>query len=360
MRPSLLLILFVTSYLFSTAQLEDTLRIGRAETPERILAPLIYLASDALRGRHVGTPEIDTAAAYIAKQFKQAGARPVPGVGGYFQPFSYQFHAYSPVFRFRLQAAEGLSVIRPIRMTNVLAYVEGTDPVLRNQYIVLSSHYDHLGVTDSVIVENGKRDSIFNGARDNATGTAAVIAAARFFARYPAKRSIVFICYSGEEEDLIGSDYYANHPLVPLDHTVYNLNVDNASYNTTYAICLFGLTRTSEDPLIYKACEAYGFAVLDDPVGELFSRSDNFSLASKGVPAPTYSMGMTDWDATVTNRYHRLSDETGNMDLGYAVKFIRAYILMAQYIANDAVQPRWTPGDPYEAAWLTLFRQQPR
>lgn len=361
MRRSLLLILFITGHFISTAQLADTLRIARAETPESILAPLIYLSSDALRGRHVGTPEIDTTAGYIARQFKRAGASPVPGAKGYFQPFNCLFSRTSRYLRADPQVAAGLSFTRPVPLKNVLAYVPGTDSVLRNQYVVLSSHYDHLGVSDQLRYENGKWDSIFNGARDNATGTAAVIAAAHYFARHPPRRSLLFICYTAEEEGLVGSEFYARHPLVPLDHSVYNLNVDNAGYNTTNAVCLFGLGRTSEDSLVYKACAAYGFAVLDDPTPwGLFKSSDNLSLAQKGVPAPTYSMGIKEWDARITDHYHQLSDETGNMDLDYVVKFIRAYILIAQYIADDAVQPRWTSGDPCEAAWLTLFHKPPR
>jgi Zn-dependent M28 family amino/carboxypeptidase len=226
--------------------------------------------------------------------------------------------------------------------------VPGTDPLLRSQYILLSAHYDHAGVAVEPIRDNGKMDSIFNGARDNATGVAAVLAAARYFARYPPRRSMVFICYTAEEEGEIGSKYYADHPLIPLDHTIFNLNVDNAGYNTTNAVCLFGLGRTSADSLIKKACNRYGLVVLPEPAGlDFFRRSDNFSLAKKGIPAPNYSLGMTEWDETVEARYHRPSDEVDNMDLDYVVKFVRAYILSAQYIANSNSQPKWTEGDEY-------------
>lgn len=327
------------------------------DTDDQILAPLKYLASDHLRGRHIGLPEIDTAAEYIANQFRIAGVKPIPGQSGYYQVFSYQFNPMNKA-RMNRQVAANIPWwrVRGVTLKNVLGVVRGTDPGLSSQYVVLSSHYDHVGVADSAIMENGKMDSIFNGARDNATGTAAVIAAARYFAQHPPKRSILFICYTAEEEGEIGSNYYAEHPLIPLDHTVFNLNVDNAGYDTTHAICLFGLGRTNADTLIRMACKAYGLAVLPEPEGQvLFNRSDNYALAQKGVPAPTYSLGMTDWDGDVWDRYHRMSDEVDNMDLGYVVRFIRAYILSAQYIANDHAQPRWTKGDPYEKVWLTLF-----
>lgn len=355
-KPPLLLFLLLAAYISPKAQNTDTSRINRSASAERLLAPLKYLASDQLRGRHVALPEIDTAAQYIARQFKQAGAKPVPGATGYFQIFNYVFsvsHLYPQV------AANMPGYINNLTVKNVLAFVAGTDPKLRDQYIVLSSHYDHVGVADSAVMENGKMDSIFNGARDNATGVAAVIAAARFFVQFPPRRSVLFICYTAEEEGEIGSKQYVNHPLVPLDRTVFNLNVDNASYNTTHAICLFGLGRTTVDSIVSEACMAYGLAVLDEPGGseDLFERSDNYSMARNGIPAPNFSLGMKIWDKSITDRYHRLSDEVDNMDLDYVVKFIRAYILSAQYIANDPKRPRWTAGDPYEERWRALFKQ---
>lgn len=358
MRQPLLFMLLIASHLISMAQRADTLRIARVESADALLAPLFFLSSDALRGRQIATPEIDTAAAYIASQFKRAGAKTLPGGDGYYQIFSFQFKRLSQMVRMEPQLFERLSFVRPTHLINVLAYVRGTDPILSKQFIVLSSHYDHIGVADSASFENGKRDSIFNGARDNAAGTAAVIAAARYFARYPPRRSVLFICYTAEEEGLIGSNFFATHSLVPLEHIVYNLNVDNASYNTTNAVCIFGRDRTSENSIIQRACRAYGLAALEDPTGgaeSLFERSDNLSLAKWGVPALTYSMGMTAWDDGVTNRYHRLSDEADNIDKDYMVKFIRAYILVAQGIANDPKQPRWAQGDFYEEFWKTLY-----
>jgi len=249
------------------------------------------------------------------------------------------------------------TITKDIKLKNVMGYVRGTDPKLRDEYILLSSHYDHLGVAKVPQMEEGKLDSIYNGARDNATGTAAVIDAARYFAKYPPKRSVLFITYTAEEEGLIGSEYYAVHPLVPLSKTVYNLNIDNASYNDTTLITLVGLGRTTADSSIIKACKTYGMHVNNDPLGgSLFAESDNYPLAVKGVPAPTYSLGMKTFDATITNRYHRLSDETGNMDMAYVMKFIKAYILAAKYIADDPEQPRWTKNDPLEKEWVKLYK----
>jgi Peptidase family M28 len=337
----------------------DTALIARATPPDAALRPLLYLASDSLRGRHIGLPQIDTAAFYIANEFRKAGARPVPGATGYFQVFVRKFvkEELEDVDPVTIDDMPMSAYTTGLQLRNVVAYIPGTDPVLRQQYIVLSSHYDHIGVKDSARKEEGKMDSIYNGARDNATGTAGVIDAARYFARHPPRRSVLFICYTAEEEGLIGSDYYANHPLIPLKQTVFNLNIDNASYNTTHAICLFGLHRTSAYVPVRAACLQYGLAVLDEPIRGLFSSSDNYSLAIKGIPAPTFSLGMTSFDrGTIKNRYHRLSDEVGNMDLEYVLRFIRAYILSAKYIADDPAQPVWAKGDAEEEDWQALFK----
>lgn len=324
--------------------------IAAATPPDAAVAPLIYLASDQLKGRFIGRPEIDTAAIYIANQFREAGARPVPGATGYFQVFTRHFNA---------NQMDSGSKPQDLTLRNVLAFIPGTDPELRNQFIILSSHYDHLGVKRHPVMEEGKLDSIYNGARDNASGTTAVIDAARYFGRHPAERSVVFICFTAEEEGLIGSQWYADHPLIPFGKTVYQLNIDNASYDDTSLVTLVGLHRTSEDSAIMAACAAYGLTVNNDPTGgSLFFESDNAPLALRGVPAPTYSMGMRALDSTIFNRYHRLSDETGNMDMHYVVKWIRAYILAAQSIADQPHQPRWTPGDPYEKAWKALYPDQ--
>lgn len=423
--------------------------------------PPSYLASDDLKGRGFGRPELDTAAAYIAAQFQKAGAQPLPGADGYFQVFDAirvrseghgtvslggrTFHLGSdalqwdpsdadvdaPVVfvndtaslgrvevkgtivyidgkllgnvlditgvrsRIVSRGAVGLilgmeidsnlwkrmggmfqelnvrnpaettqlpvvfvhgavtgatragiaiagTVTEKVRVKNVLACIPGTDPALQREYVMLSAHYDHLGV-GTPQMEEGKLDSIYNGARDNATGSAAVIDAGYYFAQHPAKRPILLATFTAEEEGLIGSSYYAVHPLVPLAQTVYDLNIDNASYNDTTLITLVGLGRTTADPMIKAAAAHYGLHVGDDPTGgELFTQSDNYPLAARGVPAPTFSLGMKTFDATIFDRYHRMSDEVGNMNLRYIVKFILTYIMAAQSIADGPAAPQWT------------------
>jgi len=249
------------------------------------------------------------------------------------------------------------TTVKLIAAKNVMGWVEGTDPKLKDQFIVLSAHYDHLGVAKHPKMEEGKLDSIYNGARDNAVGATAVVDAARYFAQHPAKRSILFIAYTGEEIGELGSKYFAAHPVVPLKQIVYNLNIDNGGYNDTSAITLIGLGRTSADDDIRKAVAAYGMKLLGDPAPEqnFFDRSDNVNLAEKGIPAPTFGLGVDKLDDEVMKRYHQLSDEVGNFNMSYAVKYIHSYILAAKNIADNSKQPTWTKGDKYEAAWKQLY-----
>jgi hypothetical protein len=240
---------------------------------------------------------------------------------------------------------------------NVIGWVEGTDKKLKDQFIVLTAHYDHIGVAASPKMEEGKLDSIYNGARDNAIGVTAMINAAKYFARYPAKRSVLFIAFTGEEMGLLGSKYFAEHPTIGLEKIVYNLNIDNGGINDTTRVNVIGLGRTSADADIKKACTAYGLELFGDPAPEqnLFDRSDNVSFAAKGVPAPSFGMGVKKLDETILKRYHKLSDEIGDINMAYVLKYMKAYILTAKYIADNPAQPTWKQGDKYEAAWKQLY-----
>lgn len=240
---------------------------------------------------------------------------------------------------------------------NVMGWIEGTDPQLKNQCVVLSAHYDHIGVATVPKMEEGKLDSVYNGARDNAIGVTAVINAARYFAQHPVKRSVLFIAFTGEEMGMLGSRFFAAHPPIELEKLVYNLNIDNGGYNDISRINVIGLGRTSADDDIKKACSAYGLDLFGDPAPEqnLFDRSDNVSFAARGVPAPSFGMGVSKLDEKIMSRYHQLSDEIGDIDLTYIVKYMNTYILAAKYIADNPAQPHWKQGDKYEAAWKKLY-----
>jgi hypothetical protein len=249
-------------------------------------------------------------------------------------------------------AVEG-KVNRKIDGKNVLAMIEGTDPQLKNEYILLSAHYDHVGV--GTPDETG--DSIYNGARDNAVGTVAVINAANYFAKNPPKRSIIFALWTAEEKGLLGSAYFANNPLVPLNQVVYNLNIDNAGYNDTSIITVIGLGRTTADFMINEAVAEFGLTAKADPSPEqgLYDRSDNVNFARKGIPAPSFTLGFTAFDDEINKYYHKAGDEVESFDMNYAQLYWKSYILSAQKIANWSQKPQWTAGDKYEEVGKKLY-----
>lgn len=244
-------------------------------------------------------------------------------------------------------------VNRDIVGKNVVAIIEGTDPLLKDQYVMLSAHYDHVGVGRP----DANGDSIYNGARDNAVGTVAVINAARYFAENPPKRSILLCAWTAEEKGLLGSRYFADNPLIPLEKIIYNFNIDNGGYNDTSIITVIGLGRTSADPFIAKATQEFGLEAIADPSPEqgLYDRSDNVNFARKGIPSPTFSLGFRAFDEEINKYYHQPGDQVDNFDLDYAVKYWKSYILSALYIANTAEQPVWTAGDKYENIGKKLY-----
>lgn len=236
---------------------------------------------------------------------------------------------------------------------NVMAWIEGTDPELKDEYLLLSAHYDHVGVG----TPDAEGDSIYNGARDNAVGTVAVMNAAKYFAKNPPKRSIILALWTAEEKGLLGSAYFAENPLIPLDKIIYNLNIDNGGYNDTEIITVIGLGRTSSDPLISQAVSEFGLEAIADPSPEqgLYDRSDNVNFARKGIPAPTFSLGFRAFDDEISKYYHKPGDHVDNFDLDYAVKYWKSYIRAAELIANEAAKPKWVAGDKYEQASKELY-----
>ena len=237
---------------------------------------------------------------------------------------------------------------------NVVGKIVGTDPILKNEHIVISAHYDHVGVG-----AKKDQDSIYNGARDNALGTVGMMTAARFFTKYPPRRSIIFMALTGEEKGLLGSAWYADHPLVPLRQTVFDFDCDGAGYNDKTVATVIGLERTSAEGDIAKACEAFGLKAGRDPVPEqnLYERSDNYNFAKKGVPAIDFATGLKSFDAEIMKYYHQPADEVGSLDFDYLVRYYRAFVYANFLIANSPKAPSWTAGDKYEQVGKALYQK---
>lgn len=250
---------------------------------------------------------------------------------------------------------EGVAT-KQISCRNVVGYMEGSDPKLKDEFIIYSAHYDHVGIGKP----NAENDSIYNGARDNAVGSVTVLSVAENFNKYPTKRSALFLFFTGEEKGLLGSQYYSENPLLPLDKMVYCFNSDNAGYNDTSKITIFGLNRTTVGHHIVAAAEEFDLTAIDDPAPEqgLFDRSDNVNFAKKGIPSPTYSLGFNAFDDEINKYYHQVTDNPDNMDYDYLVKFFKSYVLSSRLIANDPKTPFWTEGDKYYDAGVELYKEK--
>jgi hypothetical protein len=235
---------------------------------------------------------------------------------------------------------------------NVAGIIEGTDPVLKNEYIVLSAHFDHIGINHT-----NKVDSISNGARDNAFGVTAVLFAAKALSQVHPKRSVLIMGYTGEEIGLLGSKYYVDHPLLPLKQCVFNLDCDGAGYDDTTILTTIGLSRTDAKAELEAAAKAFGLKMTDDPVPEqnLFDRSDNANFAAKGIPALDFAPGFKSFGPEIMKYYHQTVDNPETVDFAYFYKYCQSYAYAARLIANRATAPKWVAGDKYEKAWKELF-----
>jgi hypothetical protein len=237
---------------------------------------------------------------------------------------------------------------------NVAGIVEGTDPVLRNEYVILTAHYDHVGITKEV----DQPDSIFNGARDNATGTVAIIEAAKFLSRFPPKRSVIIMAVTCEEKGLLGSTWYVKHPLVPLQKTVLNFNCDGVGYNDKTRVTSISLGRTNMDDLLTHAARAFNFNLGGDPDPRegFYERSDQVSFAKEGVPAIKLQPGLSKMDEEIFKYYHRPADEFSSLDMDYITRFYRTFAYAVFLVSNDPRKPAWTSGDKFEEAAKRLYK----
>lgn len=248
---------------------------------------------------------------------------------------------------------------RRIYSNNVMGVIEGSDPGLKGEYILLSAHFDHVGTGKQGGGPFTAQDSIFNGARDNAMGTTSLLAAAKALSEQPPRRSVILLAVTGEEIGLLGSRYYVDNPLIPLEETVFNLNADGAGYNDVSYISAFGYGRTGTDQSIDAAANIFGLDVLPNPIPEqgIFDRSDNASFAQAGIPALSLSPGTTAFDEQVSKYYHQVTDNPDTIDFDYLHKYASAFVRTARLIANMENRPMWIEGDKYEEAGKELYNR---
>jgi hypothetical protein len=240
---------------------------------------------------------------------------------------------------------EGLRVLmRPAvasaasRPPNVAAILRGSDPELRETYVIFSAHIDHIGVD----LPDSSGDSIYNGADDNASGTSAVLAVARAFAALatPPARSVIFVGVSGEEDGLFGSDHFVDHPPVPRTGFVANLNIDMVGRNSPDFVAGVGMAYSNLGPLadmVARSRPELGLRVVEDPwPGEqLFFRSDHYNFARIGVPSLFFTTGLH-------GDYHKPSDSADRIDADKVARVARLLFHIGYQIANDPDRPTWT------------------
>ncbi len=251
------------------------------------------------------------------------------------------------------------SEIRQIQSSNVIAKVEGSDPQLKSEAVIFTAHWDHLGIGPAV---NG--DSIYNGAVDNATGCAMIIEMARAWAalEHKPKRSAVFMAVTAEEAGLRGSEYYAQHPVIPLAKTALDLNFDAfPPFGRTKDISVTGAERTTTWPIVEEAAHRMELTIKPDahPEQGSYYRSDHFSLAHAGVPSFSIDLG-TDYygkpagygdkvfDEYNEKHYHQPSDEYhDDWDFAGMEEAARFGFLIGMTVANEPQVPTWHAGDEF-------------
>ena len=261
-----------------------------------------------------------------------------------------------------VKASAGVAnTLRTIDSRNVVAKLEGSDPVLKDEYVVYTAHWDHLGVGAPV-----DGDNIYNGALDNATGVATVLEIARALktVQPQAKRSILFLMVTAEEKGLLGSEYYSLNPLYPLARTAAAINIDGVNqWGKTKDISVIGLGASDLDDYLRQAAQEQGRTITPDPEPEkgFYYRSDHFNFAKQGVPALDPDSGVEyigkapEWGRSkreeyTAKDYHAPSDQVKpDWDLSGAAEDAQLLMAVGYRVANADRLPEWKPGNEFKA-----------
>ncbi|MBL4905356.1 MAG: M28 family peptidase [Flavobacteriaceae bacterium] len=278
---------------------------------------LYTLASDEFEGRRTGTPGIEKAARYIEGEFKRIGLKTYDTLKDYRQTFTFTDRRTKKL----------------ITAFNVIGILEGKSK--KDEYVVVSAHYDHLGIR----IKEGQKDSIYNGADDDASGTSALLALAEYFAKKGTnERTIVFVAFTGEEMGLLGSRHFGKD--VDASKFIAGINIEMIGKDSKFGpktAWLTGFDRSDFGKIIQKNLEGTGFVLHPDPYVKqnLFFRSDNASLARLGIPSHTFSTVPLPTDI----HYHKASDEATTLKVSVITETIRAIALGTESIINGKDTP---------------------
>ena len=290
-----------------------------------IRAELGFLASDAMQGRGSGTNNERLAAEYIGSQFRQFGLEPAGDADSTGRKDFVQ------------RVVIGPATANAARTTwNAVGVLRGSDPKAASEVIMLSAHLDHLGVNESLT-----GDKIFNGADDDASGCIAVLELARVFAsgKRP-RRTIYFVCFGSEESGGYGARYFISNSPVPLTQIIADIQFEMIGRPDPKVpagtLWLTGYDRSTLGPTLAKQ----GAALVADPHPQqnFFQRSDNYTLALRGVVAHTISSFGLHTD------YHRPSDDISKIDFPFMTRSLNSLVRPVRWLANSNFRPSWLPG----------------
>lgn len=305
---------------------------------ERLESLLHTLAHDSLEGRLAGTRGAHVAADFLAAELERYGVEPA-GEDGYFQPVPLARLGGSGG-RLALPSSDLDFDTLPTEWilddeVNVVGLIPGSNPALAGEAVVIGAHYDHVGIGAPV-----DGDSIYNGADDDGTGTVAVLEIARELVASPPARTVVVLLSTAEEQGLLGTRWYIEHPLVPLEQTVADFQIEMIGRPDTLAGgfgrgWLTGYERTTMGDQLSEA----GSPIVPDPRPEMrfFFRSDNLPFAVEGIPAHTLS------SYNMHEDYHQPSDEVEHVDFAHMTALVDAAVEAVRVLA-DGPTPAWKEG----------------
>jgi hypothetical protein len=293
-----------------------------------------FLASDAMQGRGSGTHDELVAATYVASELRQYGIEPAGDHGGYIQVVSI-VQPKADQQQSGAMPSRGQGSVETVSW-NAVGILRGSDPSLQHSAILLSAHLDHLGIGTPV---NG--DNIYNGADDDASGTAAVLELARVLGRgRRRRRTVIFALFGSEEMGGLGSSYFSQHPPLPLKDIAASLEFEMIGRPDPTVkgdtLWLTGWDRSTLGP----ALAAHGARLVSDPhpAENFFARSDNFVLAQAGVVAQTVSSYGLHKD------YHQPSDDLAHLDFRHLDAAIASLLAPIEWLVNSNFQPKWNLG----------------
>ncbi|MEW6508960.1 MAG: M20/M25/M40 family metallo-hydrolase [Bacteroidota bacterium] len=286
-----------------------------------------------------------------------------------------QMHLANRIKSFNLDAKllfRGVFQERDFIAQNVIGLIEGGDPKLRDRYLIVSAHYDHLGIGPVI-----KGDSIYNGVYDNAAGVAALLELARVFSQsgLTHKRSIIFLFLTGEESGLLGSKYYTNNPIVPLYKSAANINIDGiASFDRFKSIIGVGSEFSTLYNFLDNTASKFGLGIVDIPTQfkfhDAFSKSDQVAFANAGIPSMLVAEGLDYENLSVeeglakyieysTKYYHTPFDDLQlPINLDAAKQHIVILLSLIDDLANNSYEPEWNKGSPYLNARLRTIAEK--